>query len=574
MKYIFAFLFTSLLIPAMSQSQFLFPPLGGQGVAPDFASGELLVMLYSNADMQRLQTSLQTINGINTKFGEGELLSADMHCWLFKFDANAIGADVMLTAVNRSPFVKMVQFNHYGIQERIVPNDPNYKDQWAHHNQGQDPYYPSTTGDMQTQEAWDINTGLNGITKSGDTMVVAVIDGGIKYAHEDLRYFVNYHEIAGNGIDDDGNGYIDDINGYDGLNNDMSVAVSDHGTHVAGIIGAVGNNGKGVAGICWGVKIMPIQGLYSGSATNSQKESTVLRSYGYILAMRKLYNKTNGAKGAFVVATNSSFGVDYGQPAQFPLWCAFYDSLGMAGILSATSTTNGTVDVDVAGDIPTGCTSPYMIGVGRTNPDDSQSSGYGTKSVDLGAPGFWIYSTSAYNPPYVRMTGTSMSSPAVAGAIALMYAEACTQMMDDYKLTPDLIALQVKSYLLGAVDTVGVLKNKFLTGGRMNIEKALQAVQNYNCLHTSAAETETNNLVSVYPNPVSSVLYVKTSKIFESYEGSLEVYNLLGEKIISNDVKPITREIKLKVSGIPAGYYFIRLSDNTGNSCTNRFIKE
>ncbi len=538
-----------------------------------FADGEIIAMLRSNQDIQRMVVSLQSLNGKETKFGNPELLSKDMNIWLFRFDHYAVDPYVMLESVRNNPYVKLAQFNHYGVQERIVPDDPHYPDQWAHNNHGQDPYYPGTNGDMQTQEAWDINTGLNGVTSLGDTMVVAVIDGGIKYNHEDLNYFVNRFEIPGNGIDDDLNGYKDDVSGWDGVSNDGSVATSDHGTHVAGIIGAIGNNGKGVAGVCWGVKILPIQGIWTGNPSNANKEATVLRSYGYVLAMRKLYNQTNGAKGAFVVATNSSFGVDNGQPAQFPLWCAFYDSLGQAGILSATATTNNGVDVDVVGDIPTGCISPYMIGVGRTNPDDNSSAGWGTTSVDLGAPGFWIYSASAYNPPYVRMTGTSMATPAVAGAIALMYAEACPQMMNDYRSNPDGIALMVKNYLLGSVDTLPQLQNKYATGGRLNIEQALVAVQTYNCLGTGVHEHEDMGIHSVYPNPASSALFVDFWH-YENQNISLEVFNVMGERILAEEISGVKEKIRLDVSMLSGGYYFLKLSDEQGGSTVKRFVKE
>ncbi|HBR86466.1 MAG TPA: peptidase, partial [Candidatus Marinimicrobia bacterium] len=140
----------------------------------------------------------------------------------------------------------------------------------------------------------------------GDTIVVAVVDGGMMLTHTDLvpNLWTNYNEIPGNNIDDDNNGYIDDIHGWDAYSSDGSIPGDGHGTHVGGIIGAKGNNGSMVTGVNWDVKIMAI----AGSSSNT---STVLEAYGYALDQRAMYDSTNGALGAFVVATNSSFGIDF-----------------------------------------------------------------------------------------------------------------------------------------------------------------------------------------------------------------------------------------------------------------------
>ena len=169
------------------------------------------------------------------------------------------------------------------------------------------------------------------------------------------------------------------------------------------------------------------------------------------------------------------------------------------------------------------------------------------------------------------MTGTSMSSPAVAGAIALMYAEACPQLMNDYKQNPALLPLTIKNYLLNGVDTLPQLQNKYVTGGRMNIENALLNVQGYNCLGTGIHHDENLEISNVYPNPASGVLNID----FWNYENQkilLEVVSLLGEKIIAR-VFSSGEKIKLNVSSLNGGYYFLKLSDENGNSVVKKFIK-
>ena len=143
--------------------------------------------------------------------------------------------------------VRVIQNNHTNIKLReAVPDDPYYYQQWA----------PAI---MSLPQAWEAFT-TGGVTATGDTIVVAVIDGGAYLAHEDLNFWKNYHEIPNNGIDDDGNGYMDDYHGWNAYNHNGNISSDDHGTHVAGIIGAVGNNGRGVCGVNWNVRVMPVGG--------------------------------------------------------------------------------------------------------------------------------------------------------------------------------------------------------------------------------------------------------------------------------------------------------------------------
>ena len=368
----------------------------------DYVEGDILVMFKSRIDAGTFVKNFESIN-----LREKEVLVADMNIYLFQYDITKSQPVDALLSVMKNTDVAIAQFNHH-VRERVInPNDTRFIEQWDKHNTGQSGGTPDA--DIDAPEAWGISTG--GITAMGDTIVVAIVDGGQQVAHQDLDTWRNRAETAGNGIDDDNNGYIDDINGWNAANNNGTIPANQHGTHCAGIAGARGNNSLGVAGVNWKVKTMPI--VYGSSPTFEQ---SVVKAYGYALKQRKIYNQTNGTQGAFVVSTNSSFGVDYGQPSNYPLWCAFYDSLGMAGILSAGAGPNLNINIDIQGDIPTTCPSNFMIAVTNTTRTDARNSGagYGPINMDLGAPGTSILSTVPTNS-YSSLTGTSMATPQVTG---------------------------------------------------------------------------------------------------------------------------------------------------------------
>ena len=167
-------------------------------------------------------------------------------------------------------------------------------------------------------------------------------------------------KLPDNGIDDDNNGYVDDYNGFDSAADDgdpNAEPFNAHGTPVAGIIGAVGDNELGVTGVNWDVKIMTVRNAFLDS------ESEVLQAYLYVLDQRRRYDASGGTEGAYVVATNASWGRAYGDVADSPIWCGLYDDLGEAGILNVGATANANIDVDAVGDLPTNCPSDYLIGV-------------------------------------------------------------------------------------------------------------------------------------------------------------------------------------------------------------------
>lgn len=432
---------------------------------------EIMVMLKPGYNSGHFLKEINT-RGFLGSFRVKQVLSERYRLYLLGLDPVMGDSRNWLDEVLESETVALAQLN-YQAQLRVNPNDASFGQQWGLHNTGQSG--GTADADIDAPEAWDITTG--GLTAQGDTIVVAVIDGGFQLNHPDLQanYFKNWGDIPGNGIDDDGNGYIDDRNGWNAYNNNGNVPSDQHGTHVAGIIGARGNNSSGVSGVNWNVKIMPI----AGSSGNS---ATVVAAYAYAATMRELYNTTNGAKGAFVVSTNSSFGVDFGQAASFPIWCAFYDTLGSLGILSAGAGPNANTNIDAQGDIPTTCPSNWLLAVTNTTRTDARNSGsgYGAVNMDLGAPGTTIYST-VTGSGYQNLTGTSMATPHVAGSIGLMYSAACSKFITDYKASPGALALQMRTYLLTGVDPITALATNTSSGGRLNVHKAVQNVQTYNC---------------------------------------------------------------------------------------------
>lgn len=446
-----------------------------------YVPGELLVLLNSDRDAAHWCEHISANSGV--EFELKERLSPSMNLYRIGFDSGEMDDETVLKMVQRNAEIQIAQFNHTGLEIRTTPNDPLFDEQWAFFNDG-------TNGgpgdaDIDALDAWDIATG--GLTADGDTIVVAVIDNGFDIEHIDLKpnFFVNRHEIDGNGIDDDGNGYVDDRHGWNLYTNGPVHFSYQHGTHVSGTIGAVGNNQTGVTGVNWNVKVMPISG-------SSSLESTVVGAYAYALEMRKMYNQTGGQKGAYIVATNSSFGNNYADPEDYPLWCAMYDSLGYAGILSAGATMNVNADVDQVGDMPTACGSNFLLSVTNTTSADVKNNGaaYGVVSIDLGAPGTNIYSTEP-NDSYGSSTGTSMATPHVAGAIALMYSAMCKDNLDDFGTNHAALALHMKDKLLSeGVDELLSLQGLVATGGRLNLHKAVLAAVD-SC--TSLVLNETNS---------------------------------------------------------------------------------
>jgi hypothetical protein len=528
---------------------------------------QFLVMLESSGSLNSILVQNKLIKNRLTGLSLVRKLSTSMKVYLLQADST-IDENALLTQIRSTSGVTFAQFNHYMDSRSTVPNDTYFNSMWSLHNTGQSGGTPDA--DIDAPEAWDISTG--GITSTGDTIVVAVVDGGFQLTHPDLNFWKNYHEIPGNGIDDDGNGYVDDVNGWNAVSHSPSIGNNSHGTHVSGTIGARGNSGTGTTGISWNVKVMAVQG-------STGTEAIAVEAYDYILQTRRLYNQTNGALGAFVVATNSSFGVDQGQPANFPIWCAMYDSLGSVGILSAGATANQNWNIDVVGDIPTACSSPYLISVTNTTRNDVKytSAGYGLTTIDVGAPGTSIYSTVPTSTwSMTNWTGTSMATPHVAGTIGLMFAAACPQFIQDYKADPAGFALVMRDYLLNAVDTISSLANLCSTGGRINAFRSLQNVQSYSgCLSTSIINNELENalLIGLYPNPAND--YCEIEYQSNTSEISICFFDLAGKlcRRISRVSNPGYNRHTLSLEELSSGIYFVELRSGGSISRSLKMIK-
>ena len=224
-----------------------------------FVHGEILVQTEMNSNISDLVVSLSYYHGLSTQANVEELVSKQLSIWKISFNPEVVSHDQMIVEIKRKKSVINAQLN-YIMEKRVVPNDANYAQQWQ--------YEQTSDNDLDAEAAWDITTG--GVTALGDTIVVCVIDDGVELSHPDWgdNIWYNHSEIPGNGIDDDGNGYVDDFRGWNAENNSNDIVAAGfayHGTPVAGIIAAQGNNGVGVSGVNWVVKMM----FVVGGGTNS-----------------------------------------------------------------------------------------------------------------------------------------------------------------------------------------------------------------------------------------------------------------------------------------------------------------
>ncbi len=383
---------------------------------------------------------------------------------LWKINENSSKTDIqyLVNAYKNHPDIEFVEPNYIYTTHATYPADPMTSNQWGLHNTAQ------TNGtfdaDIDAPEAWDIATG-------SPSIVVGIIDTGIDWGHEDLidNIWQNLAEDADgdgkvlewngnawvfdsgdeNGVDDDGNGYIDDFIGWDFKNNDNNPYGNNfHGTHVAGILGAAGNNGIGIAGVTWDVQIAPLKFLGD--------------------------NGTGSSSGAIAAL---AYAVDMGIPISNNSWgggaysTALFQTLQNAensGHLFVTAAGNGSYD-NIGDDnglspvYPAGYNIDNIIVVTATNHNDSLTSfsNFGANTVDIAAPGTAI--TSCFpNNSYGQIDGTSMAVPLVTGTCALLWERYPNKSFTD-----------IKSAVLNSAESLPALSGKCVSNGRLNLHEAL-----------------------------------------------------------------------------------------------------
>ncbi len=349
---------------------------------------------------------------------------------------------------------------------QATPNDPSFPSLVGLKNTGQIGGIPGS--DIDAEPAWNITTGSSSV-------VVAVLDLGVNYTHEDLNanMWRNPGESgldgggankATNNVDDDGNGYVDDVFGIDTINHDSNpIDDGGHGTHVAGTIGAVGNNGIGVVGVSWAISLMAIK---THNSLGNGSSASVIEGFQYAAMMRQ--------RGINVRVTNSSWGGAPEAPAFDQALKDAIDLAGNAGILNVCAAGNGGGNNNDANPFyPASYDSPSIIAVAASDQADDRAgfSNYGATSVDIAAPGVGIFST-ALNPQngYQFLSGTSMSAPHVSGTAALMVAHNSL-----------LTRSQLKSILMSTSEALPASwATTPIAAGRLNALRALQGIPTSN----------------------------------------------------------------------------------------------
>ena len=328
----------------------------------------------------------------------------------------------------------------------VSPNDTYFSQEWGLHNAGQ--AVLGVTGrvdaDIDAPEAWDLATGSRGVT-------VAVVDSGVDMAHPDLapNIWTNPGESGGgresNGIDDDLDGLVDDVHGWDWVGSDADPSdANGHGTHVAGTIGARGNDGVGVAGVSWSTSLMPLRVL---DASGSGSLADLIRAYRYA-----------AAHGAVVV--NASFGGSGFSQSE-------YDAIRAAPrTLFVAAAGNSGANNDTTPTYPCSYDLPNVLCVAATDQQDGLAgfSNYGATTVDLGAPGTRIESDRP-GSSYGYMSGTSMATPHVSGVAALAFAH-----------KPSASVAAVRQAVLGGADPDSSLAGRTASGARLNARGALDVL--------------------------------------------------------------------------------------------------
>ncbi len=420
----------TVLLTATAGDSFAQTPPAPAPVVAEFVADELIVRLTDGASATTLAALLARIGYVDVKGFE----TIDG-----LYVVKLAGGMSVASAGDLARQLEGVAYAepNYVVHTQVVPNDPSFSTLWGLHNTGQS---DGTAGaDIHAPEAWNITTGSSSV-------VVAGIDTGIDHTHPDLaaNMFRNEADCNSNGIDDDGNGFVDDCFGIDTRNHDSDPRDdNNHGTHTAGTIGAAGNNGTGVVGVNWNVRLMACKFL---GANGSGSTADAVSCLDYVAGMKD--------RGVNIVATNNSWGGAGFSQALFDA----IDAQRQRGILFIAAAGNDASDNDAAPTYPANIDLPNVIAVASTMRTDALSSfsNRGRRTVSLGAPGSAILSTTRDNT-FSTFNGTSMATPHVAGVAALLKAQDPSR---DWRA--------IRNLILAGGDNNSNLTANTITGKRLN----------------------------------------------------------------------------------------------------------
>ena len=505
----------------------------------DHQVGEILLQTVDN---QAIKSVLNTLKGSpNLTYKEETFIvktvSQDLNYYKISFDPTVFDEEAVLKQLRFHPQVKAVQYNYF-VELRATPNDPLFNKQW-HLNK------------IGAPSVWDVTTG--GKTACGDSIVIAVLDRGFDLNQNDLKpnLWQNRFEIPNNSIDDDKNGYVDDFKGLNVETGNDKHRVENHGTWCAGVIGAAGNNGIGITGVNWQVKMMILSGV-----VDAEK---IIEAYTYTLNARKRYNQTNGKEGAYVAVTSMSLGFSNKRPEDFPLLCEIYNALGQQGILNVVAADNVENDINISGDIPGLCASEHLLVVTRTNESDllPRTAGFSNKFVDLAAPGEGILTTYPNNQ-FDVIGGNSFAAPLVAGAAALLYSIPQDSLCKLSKKSPLTAMTIVKDALLKGVDVIPALQSRTVTGGRLNLLKSFNQLR-----RLKGAAIGELAILKMFPNPANDRLTLNL-RLPENQHNNLTIFiiNMLGEVVIERKIEEkdlLSDKFQINTEGLAAGLYTVSI---------------
>jgi YD repeat-containing protein len=390
-------------------------------------NGDLLIR-FNNISLQQRQALVQSLGAKSARRLRGNSLTYKLKL------AEGQDAQAVAAQLRSNPAVQSAEPNYLVSRDEVVPNDPRFAEQWALRNTG-------TGADIQAASAWETSTGA-------PTTVIAVIDSGIDFSHPDLtnNRWTNTRETA-NGQDDDHNGLIDDLHGWDWVAESSTVRDEmGHGTSVAGIIAAEGNNAEGISGVMWRASLMSLRML---DGTGIGDISAAVEAIDYAVA--------NGAK-----VINCSWGTD----EYSTLLKDAIERAGRAGVLVVTSAGNDGRDIDAAPYYPASYNLPNVISVASVDVTGSLAawSNWGATSVQVAAPGVDILSTKM-GGGYEVVSGTSSSAPLVTGMAGLIRT-----------LRPLLTAERTREMLTSGVRSSTALGGKVSSGGIVSANSTLGVV--------------------------------------------------------------------------------------------------